>query len=128
MAVGGRRPVAGLGIPSDRGVPYTAISFGKLPRRRVAIVLDGKDRDRPGRAPWRRASSPLEDRSCASTRFPDRVSARVPSPEYLEGSTTTRLHSALSYPSCRLEEATWTERPWRSATLHINRVIHLPSM
>jgi hypothetical protein len=64
MAVWRRRPVAGLLVHhSDRGVQYTAISFGKR-LEEVGIAFPRWEGPEPLRTTlWQRAYSHLEDRT-----------------------------------------------------------------
>jgi putative transposase len=109
MAVWRRKPSAGLVHHSDRGVQYTAISFGK----RLAEVGIVPSMGRTGTA----LDNAMAESFVATLksellvhrgRFPDREVARSATFEYLEGFyNRRRLHSALSYRSpADYEEAT----------------------
>ena len=101
MAVWRRKPSAGLVHHSDRGVQYTAISFG----RRLAEVGIVPSMGRTGTA----LDNAMAESFVATLktellvhrrRFPDREVARSATFEYLEGFyNRRRLHSALSYRS-----------------------------
>ncbi len=109
MAIWRRKPSAGLVHHSDRGVQYTAISFGK----RLAEVGIVPSMGRTGTA----LDNAMAESFIATLktellvhrrRFPDREVARSAVFEYLEGFyNRRRLHSALSYQSpVSYEEAT----------------------
>ena len=110
MAVWRRKPSAGLVHHSDRGVQYTAISFGKR-LEEVGIVPS------MGRTGTTLEQSAMAESFIATLktelvhqrRFPDReVAKSAIFFEYLEGFyNRRRLHSALSYRSpVDYEEAT----------------------
>ena len=109
MAVWRRKPSAGLVHHSDRGVQYTAISFG----RRLAEVGIVPSMGRTGTA----LDNAMAESFVATLktellvhrrRFPDREVAKSAIFEYLEGFyNRSRLHSALGYKSpVSYEEAT----------------------
>jgi putative transposase len=108
MAVWRRKPKAGLVHHSDRGVQYTAISFGK----RLAEVGIHPSMGRTGTALDNAMAesfiATLKTELVHRRRFPDREVARSAIFEYLEGFYNRhRLHSALSYRSpVDYEEAT----------------------
>src|SRR5215208_4315107 len=101
MAVWRRKPSAGLIHHSDRGVQYTAISFGKR-LEEVGIVPS------MGRTGTTLEQSAMAESFIATLktelvhrqRFPDREVARSAIFEYLEAFyNRRRLHSALGYRS-----------------------------
>ena len=109
MAVWRRKPSAGLVHHSDRGVQYTAISFGERlaevgivpPMGRTGAALDN--------AMAESFIATLKTELVHRRRFPDREVARSAAVfEYLEGFyNRRRLHSALGYQSpVSYEEAT----------------------
>ena len=109
MAVWRRGPVAVLVHHSDRGVQYTAISFGKR-LEEVGIV---PSMGRTGTASLDNAMAEsfiatLKTELVHRRHFPDREVARSAIFEYLEGFyNRCRLHSALGYKSpVSYEEAT----------------------
>src|SRR3712207_843255 len=101
MAVWKRKPAAGLVHHPDRGLQYTALSFGK--RLEEASIVPSMGR----------AGSALDDAisesfvstlKCESVhrrrRFPTREAARTAIFEYLEAfNNRRRLHSSLGYVS-----------------------------
>lgn len=108
MAVWRRRPVAGLVHHSDRGVQYTAISFGKRLEQSGIIPSMGRTGTALDNAMAESFIATLKTELVHRRRFPDREVARSAIFEYLEGFyNRRRLHSALSYRSpVDYEEAT----------------------
>jgi putative transposase len=108
MAVWRRRPVAGLVHHSDRGVQYTAISFGKHLEEVGIVPSMGRTGTALDNAMAESFIATLKTELVHRQRFPDRGAARSAIFEYLEGFyNRLRLHSALSYRSpADYEEAT----------------------
>jgi putative transposase len=108
MAVWRRRPVAGLVHHSDRGVQYTAISFGKRLEEVGIVPSMGRTGTALDNAMAESFIATLKTELVHRQRFPDRGAARSAIFEYLEGFyNRRRLHSALSYRSpADYEEAT----------------------
>ena len=108
MAVWRRRPVAGLVHHSDRGVQYTAISFGKRLEEVGIVPSMGRTGTALDNAMAESFIATLKTELVHRQRFPDRGAARSAIFEYLEGFyNRLRLHSALSYRSpADYEEAT----------------------
>jgi putative transposase len=108
MAVWRRRPVAGLVHHSDRGVQYTAISFGKRLEEVGIVPSMGRTGTALDNAMAESFIATLKTELVHRRRFPDREVARSTVFEYLEGFyNRRRLHSALSYRSpADYEEAT----------------------
>jgi putative transposase len=109
MAVCRRRPVAGLVHHSDRGVQYTAISFGKRLEEVGVVPSMGRTGTALDNAMAESFIATLKTELLVHRgRFPDREVARSAIFEYLEGFyNRRRLHSALSYRSpADYEEAT----------------------
>lgn len=108
MAVWRRRPVAGLVHHSDRGVQYTAISFGKRLEEVGIVPSMGRTGTALDNAMAESFVATLKSELVHRRRFPDREVARSAIFEYLEGFyNRRRLHSALSYRSpADYEEAT----------------------
>jgi putative transposase len=108
MAVWRRRPVAGLVHHSDRGVQYTAISFGKRLEKVGIVPSMGRAGTALDNAMAESFVATLKTELVHRRRFPDREVARSTIFEYLEGFyNRRRLHSALSYRSpADYEEAT----------------------
>ena len=110
MAVWRRRPVAGLLVHhSDRGVQYTAISFGKRLEEVGGVPSMGRTGTALDNAMAESFIATLKTELLVHRRrFPDREVARSATFEYLEGFyNRRRLHSALSYRSpADYEEAT----------------------
>jgi putative transposase len=85
MAVWRRKPSAGLVHHSDRGVQYTAISFGKR-LAEVGIVLSmGRTGSALDNAMAESFIATLKTELVHRRRFPDREVARSAIFEYLEG-------------------------------------------
>jgi putative transposase len=108
MAVWRRRPVAGLVHHSDRGVQYTAISFGKRLEEVGIVPSMGRTGTALDNAMAESFIATLKSELVHRRRFPDREVARSAIFEYLEGFYNRhRLHSALGYKSpVNYEEAT----------------------
>jgi putative transposase len=108
MAVWRRRPVTGLVHHSDRGVQYTAISFGKHLKEAGIVPSMGRTGTALDNAMAESFIATLKSELVHRHRFPDREVARSAIFEYLEGFyNRRRLHSALGYKSpVRYEEAT----------------------
>ncbi len=108
MAVWKRKPSAGLVHHSDRGVQYTAISFGKRLEEVGIVPSMGRTGTALDNAMAESFIATLKTELVHRRRFPDREVARSDIFEYLEGFyNRRRLHSALSYQSpMSYEEAT----------------------
>ena len=109
MAVWRRKPSVGLVHHSDRGVQYTAISFGKRLKEVGIIPSMGRSGTALDNARAESFIATLKTELLVHRRrFPDREVARSAIFEYLEGFyNRRRLHSALSYRSpADYEEAT----------------------
>jgi len=109
MAVWRRRPVAGLVHHSDRGVQYTAISFGKRLEEVGIVPSMGRTGTALDNAMAESFIATLKSELVHRRRFPNREVARSAIFfEYLEGFyNRSRLHSALGYKSpVSYEEAT----------------------
>jgi putative transposase len=110
MAVWRRKAVAGLVHHSDRGVQYTAISFGKRLEEIGIVPSMGRTGTALDNAMAESFIATLKTELLVHRRrFPDREVARSAIFfEYLEGFyNRRRLHSALSYRSpAAYEEAT----------------------
>ncbi len=108
MAVWRRRPAAGLVHHSDRGVQYTAISFGKRLEEVGIVPSMGRTGTALDNAMAESFVATLKTELVHRRRFPDREVARSTIFEYLEGFyNRRRLHSALNYRSpADYEEAT----------------------
>jgi putative transposase len=108
MAVWRRKPSAGLVHHSDRGVQYTAISFGKRLEEVGIVPSMGRTGTALDNAMAESFIATLKTELVHRQRFPDREVARSAIFEYLEGFYNRhRLHSALSYQSpMSYEEAT----------------------
>ena len=98
MAVWRRGPVAGLVHHSDRGVQYTAISFGKRLEEVGIVPSMGRTGTALDNAMAESFIATLKTELVHRRRFPDREVARSAIFEYLEGFyNRRRLHSALTY-------------------------------
>ena len=108
MAVWRRKPSAGLVHHSDRGVQYTAISFGKRLAEVGIVPSMGRTGTALDNAMAESFIATLKIELVHRRRFSDREVARSAIFEYLEGFyNRRRLHSALSYRSpVDYEEAT----------------------
>ena len=109
MAIWRRKPSAGLLVHhSERGVQYTAISFGKRLEEVGIVPSMGRTGTALDNAMAESFVATLKIELVHRRRFPDREVARSAIFEYLEGFyNRRRLHSALSYQSpMSYEEAT----------------------
>jgi putative transposase len=108
MALWRRKPSVGLVHHSDRGVQYTAISFGKRLEQAGIIPSMGRSGTALDNAMAESFIATLKSELVHRRRFPDREVAKSAVFEYLEGFYNRhRLHSALSYRSpADYEEAT----------------------
>ncbi len=108
MAVWRRRPVAGLVHHSDRGVQYTAISFGKRLEEVGIVPSMGRTGTALDNAMAESFIATLKTELVHRRRFPDREVARSTIFDYLERVyNRCRLHSGLGYKSLvSYEEAT----------------------
>jgi putative transposase len=108
MAIWRRRPVAGLMHHSDRGVQYTAISFGRRLEEVGIVPSMGRTGTALDNAMAESFIATLKTELVHRRRFLDREVARSAIFEYLEGFyNRRRLHSALGYKSpVSYEEAT----------------------
>jgi putative transposase len=108
MAVWRRGPVAGLVHHSDRGIQYTAISFGKRLEEAGVVPSMGRTGTALDNAMAESFIATLKSELVHRRHFPDRDVARSAIFEYLEGFyNRRRLHSALGYKSpVSYEEAT----------------------
>ena len=108
MAVWRRKPSAGLVHHSDRGVQYTAISFGKRLEEVGIVPSMGRTGTALDNAMAESFIATLKTELVHRRRFPDREVAKSAVFEYLEGFyNRRRLHSSLSYRSpADYEEAT----------------------
>ena len=108
MAVWRRGPVAGLVHHSDRGIQYTAISFGKRLEEAGVVPSMGRTGTALDNAVAESFIATLKSELVHRRHFPDRDVARSAIFEYLEGFyNRRRLHSALGYKSpVSYEEAT----------------------
>ena len=100
MAVWRRKPAAGLVHHSDRGVQYTALSFGKRLEKAGIIPSMGRAGSALDNAISESFVSTLECELVHRWRFPTREAARSAVFEYLEAFyNRRRLHSSLGYMS-----------------------------
>jgi putative transposase len=108
MAVWRRKPSAGLVHHSDRGVQYTAVSFGKRLEEVGIVPSMGRSGTALDNAMAESFIATLKTELVHRCRFPVREAARSAIFEYLEGFyNRCRLHSALGYRSpADYEEAT----------------------
>jgi putative transposase len=109
MALWRRKPSVGLVHHSDRGVQYTAISFGKRLEEVGIVPSMGRTGTALDNAMAESFIATLKTELLVHRRhFPDREVARSAIFEYLEGFyNRRRLHSALGYKSpVSYEEAT----------------------
>jgi len=109
MAVWRRRPATGLVHHSDRGVQYTAISFGKRLKEAGIVPSMGRSGTALDNAMAESFIATLKSELVHRDHFPDREAAKSAIFfEYLEGFyNRRRLHSALGYKSpVSYEEAT----------------------
>ena len=108
MAVWRRKPSVGLVHHSDRGVQYTAISFGKRLKEADIVPSMGRSGTALDNAMAESFIATLKSELVHRHHFPDREAAKSTIFEYLEGFyNRRRLHSALGYKSpVSYEEAT----------------------
>ena len=108
MAVWRRKPSVGLVHHSDRGVQYTAISFGKRLKEADIVPSMGRSGTALDNAMAESFIATLKSELVHRHHFPDREAAKSAIFEYLEGFyNRRRLHSALGYKSpVSYEEAT----------------------
>ena len=100
MAVWRRKPKAGLVHHSDRGVQYTALSFGKRLEEVGIVPSMGKAGSALDNAISESFVATLKVELVHRRRFPTRETARSAVFEYLEGFyNRRRLHSSLGYAS-----------------------------
>jgi putative transposase len=100
MALWRRKPASGLIHHSDRGVQYTALSFGKRLEEAGIAPSMGRAGSALDNAMAESFVSTLKCELVHGHRFPTREAARVAIFEYLETFyNTRRLHSALGYKS-----------------------------
>ncbi len=103
MAVWRRKPAAGLVHHSDRGVQYTALSFGKRLEEASIVPSMGRAGSALDNAISESFVSTLKCELVHRRRFPTREAARTAIFEYLEAFyNRRRLHSSLGYvsPEC----------------------------
>ncbi len=108
MAVWRRKPAAGLVHHSDRGVQYTALSFGKRLEEAGIVPSMGRAGSALDNAISESFISTLKCELVYRSRFPSREAAKSAVFEYLEAFyNRRRLHSSLGYASPeRYEEIT----------------------
>jgi putative transposase len=100
MAVWRRKPKAGLVHHSDRGVQYTALSFGKRLEEVGIVPSMGRAGSALDNAISESFIATLKVELIHHRRFPSREAARTAVFEYLEAFyNRRRLHSALGYSS-----------------------------
>ena len=100
MAVWRRKPKAGLVHHSDRGVQYTALSFGKKLEEAGIVPSMGRAGSALDNAISESFISTLKCELVHDRRFPTREAARSAVFEYLEAFyNRRRLHSSLGYVS-----------------------------
>jgi putative transposase len=100
MAVWRRKPAAGLVHHSDRGVQYTALSFGKRLEEVGIFPSMGRAGSALDNAISESFVSTLKCELVHRQRFPTREAARSAVFEYLEAFyNRRRLHSSLGYRS-----------------------------
>lgn len=100
MAVWRRKPKAGLVHHSDRGVQYTALSFGKRLEEVGIVPSMGRAGSALDNAISESFVATLKVELVHRRRFPTRETARSAVFEYLEGFyNRRRLHSSLGYAS-----------------------------
>jgi|SRR5215218_3761613 len=108
MALWRRKPKAGLVYHSNRGVQYTALSFGKRLEEAGILPSIGRAGSALDNAVSESFIATLKCELVHRHRFPTHEAARPAIFEYLEGFYNHRkLHSALGYRSPEsYEEAT----------------------
>ena len=100
MAVWRRKPKAGLVHHSDRGVQYTALSFGKKLEEAGIVPSMGRAGSALDNAISESFISTLKCELVHCRRFPTREAARSAVFEYMEAFyNRRRLHSSLGYVS-----------------------------
>jgi putative transposase len=100
MAVWRRKPKAGLVHHSDRGVQYTALSFGKRLEEAGIVPSMGRAGSALDNAISESFISTLKCELVHRSRFPNREAAKSAVFEYLEAFyNRRRLHSSLGYVS-----------------------------
>ena len=100
MALWRRRPAPGLIHHSDRGVQYTALSFGKRLEEVGIVPSMGRVGCALDNAISESFVATLKTELVSRWRFPSREVAKTTIFEYLEGFyNRRRLHSALGYRS-----------------------------
>lgn len=110
MAVWRRKPAAGLVHHSDRGVQYTALSFGKKLKEARIVPSMGRAGSALDNAISESFVSTLKCELVHERRFPTRETARSAVFEYLEAFyNRRRLHSSLGYMSPENYEGTMRE-------------------
>ncbi len=107
MALRRRKPASGLIHHSDRGVQYTALSFGKRLEEAGIAPSMGRAGSALDNAMAESFVSTLKCELVHRHRFPTREAARVAIFEYIEGFyNRVRRHSSLGYESPSDYEAT----------------------
>ena len=110
MALWRRKPAAGLVHHSDRGVQYTALSFGKKLEEAGIVPSMGRAGSALDNAISESFVSTIKCELVHGHRFPTREAARSAVFEYLEAFyNRRRLHSSLGYMSPEGYEETMTE-------------------
>ena len=100
MAVWRRKPAPGLIHHSDRGVQYTALSFGKRLEQVGIVPSMGRVGSALDNALSESFVATLKAELVSRAKFPSRETARVAIFEYLEAFyNRTRIHSSLGYRS-----------------------------
>jgi putative transposase len=100
MAVWRRKPAPGLIHHSDRGVQYTALSFGKRLEQVGIVPSMGRVGSALDNALSESCVATLKAELVSRAKFPSRETARVAIFEYLEAFyNRTRIHSSLGYRS-----------------------------
>jgi putative transposase len=100
MALGIRRPVAGVIHHSDHGCQYTSLAFGERCRRAGVLPSLGSVGDCFDNAITESFFATLECELLARQTFPSVALARLAVFEFIEGFyNTRRRHSALGYQS-----------------------------
>ncbi len=111
MALWRRKPAAGLIHHSDRGVQYTALSFGKRLEEVSIVASMGRVGSAPDNAISESFVASLKCELLHRHRFISREAARTAIFDYIEGFyNRVRLHSSLGYLSpSDYEQATMEE-------------------